>query len=199
MDCAKVGRLIADLRKEKGYTQQQLADKMNISGKTISKWECGQGCPDVSLLQELSLALGVNIENLLAGELESNKVDGGNMKRIKFYMCPDCGNILTATGEAEVSCCGRKLEAMIPQKSSEEHRIKVEKVDTEYYITFDHEMEKEHYLNFIAYVNYNSMHMVRLYPEQGKELRMPQLRGGRFYVGCSEHGVWVNERFSSLQ
>ena len=65
MDCNKVGNLIMTLRKEKGMTQKALADKMNLSDRTISKWERGIGCPDVSLLHELSDILGVNIENIL--------------------------------------------------------------------------------------------------------------------------------------
>lgn len=62
MDCSKVGNLIYTLRTEKGMTQKALANAMNISDRTISKWERGAGCPDVSLLRELSDILGVNIE-----------------------------------------------------------------------------------------------------------------------------------------
>lgn len=72
MDCSKVGNLIRALRNEKAMTQRQLADAMNISDKTISKWERGLGCPDVSLLPELSSLLGVDIEKILSGELNPN-------------------------------------------------------------------------------------------------------------------------------
>lgn len=190
MDNLKVGKLILNLRKEKGYTQKQLAEAMNISDKTISKWERGLGCPDVSLLHVLSDVLGVNIEQILLGELEPNEVDGGNMKKIKFYVCPSCGNIITSTGEADISCCGRKLSASVVKPSDEEHNITVDIIDDEFYITFDHEMTKEHYLNFIAYVSCDQVLLVKLYPEQGGELRMPRLRGGKFYFGCNKHGVW---------
>ena len=104
MDCNKVGILIFELRKEKKLTQKQLSDMMNISDKTISKWERGLGCPDVSLLRELSQIFNVHIEKILSGDLEPNNTGGGNMKKIKFYMCQDCGNVITATGEAEVAC-----------------------------------------------------------------------------------------------
>lgn len=191
MDYHKVGTLISSLRKEKGYTQKQLAQMIQVSDKAVSKWERGMGCPDVSLLGELSAALGVNVEKILTGQLDPNSEDGGNMKRIKFYICPDCGNILTATGEAEISCCGRKLAPQAPQKADEIHKIGVEEIDDESYITFEHEMTKEHYLSFVAYVNYNSIHLVRLYPEQSGEVRMPRMRGGKFYFGCSRDGVWV--------
>lgn len=193
MDCSKIGKLIFSLRKEQRLTQKQLADRINISDRTISKWERGLGCPDVSLLHELSDALNVNVEKILTGDLETNGADGGNMKRIKFYVCPTCGNILTATGEAEISCCGRKLNALLPKPSDEEHRLHVETVEDDYYITFSHEMEKSHYLNFIAYVSYDRFLFIRLYPEQGSEARLPKLTGGKFYFGCSRHGLWVQD------
>ena len=65
MDCAKVGRLIMQFRKEKGMTQQQVADLLGISNKTVSKWERGLGCPDVSLWDDLSTVLGADILKLI--------------------------------------------------------------------------------------------------------------------------------------
>lgn len=193
MDCSKVGKLISDLRKEQKMTQKQLADVLNISDKAISKWERGLGCPDVSLWQELSQIFGVNIEKILSGELEPNSKDGGNMKKVKFFVCPSCGNMITSTGEAEVSCCGRKLNALVPQPSDEKHHAHVEVVEEDYYITFSHEMSKEHYLNFVAYVSYDRILLVKLYPEQNAEVRFPKLPGGKLYFGCNQHGLWVNE------
>jgi DNA-binding XRE family transcriptional regulator/desulfoferrodoxin (superoxide reductase-like protein) len=192
MDCKMVGRLICGLRKEKGLTQKQLADAMNISDRTVSKWERGNGCPDVSLLGELSEALGVNIEKILLGNLEPNDTDGGNMKKIKFYVCPTCGNILTSTGEAEITCCGRKLHALIPKPSDDNHSISVESIEDDYYITFSHEMSKAHYINFLAYVTSDRILLIKLYPEQSGEVRFPKLYGGKIYFGCSQHGLWVH-------
>lgn len=193
MDCKKVGELIFGLRKEKGLTQKQLAETMNISDRTISKWERGLGCPDISLLRELSEVLEVNIEKILLGNLEPNDADGGNMKKIKFYLCPTCGNILTSTGEAEVSCCGRKLFALIPKPCDKEHCLTTETVETDYYITFSHEMKKTHYLNFIAYVTIDRVLLIKLYPEQSGEVRFPKMYDGKIYFGCNQHGLWVND------
>ncbi len=193
MDCKKVGKLIFELRKEKGLTQKQLADAMNISDKTISKWERGFGCPDVSLLHELSDVLGIHIEKILAGDLDPNNADGGNMKKIKFYVCPNCGNILTSTGEADISCCGRKLSALIAKPSDEEHHLNVEILENDYFITYNHEMSKDHFLNFIAYVMLDRILIVRLYPEQSAEVRLPKLSKGKLYFGCVKHGLWINE------
>ena len=190
MDCDKMGRLILSLRREKNMTQKQLADELMISDKTISKWERAQGCPDVSLLHRLSEVLGVNIEEILKGDLEANREDGGNMKRLKWYVCPTCGNLLTSTSDAVVSCCGRKLTAMEARQADEEHQLTIETVEDEFYITFSHEMKKEHFLHFIAYVCCDRVLLVKLYPEQGGEVRLPRIYGGKFYFGCSRHGLW---------
>ncbi len=192
MDCNKVGKLIFSLRKEKGLTQKQLADAMNISDKTISKWERGLGCPDVSLLHELSEILKINIEQILLGDLNPNDTDGGNMKKIQFYICPTCGNVITSTGEAEFSCCGRKLSAMAVKPSEEGHHLTVEVVEDDYYITFSHEMTKSHYISFIAYVASDRVLFIKLYPEQSGEVRFPRMYGGKIYFYCNQHGLWVN-------
>ena len=134
MDCTKVGKLIASLRKEKHMTQKALAEAMHLSDRTISKWERGLGCPDVTLLRSLSELLGVNVEQILAGDLSPNEKDGGNMKKIKFYACPQCGNVVWSTGEAELSCCGRKLAALEVQKADEGHEVEIEEVEDDYYI-----------------------------------------------------------------
>ena len=67
-------------------TQLQLAEILHISDKTVSKWERGQGCPDISLLVDLSRVLGVDMEKLLSGRLEANEDRGGNMKKLNLFM-----------------------------------------------------------------------------------------------------------------
>lgn len=190
MDCSKVGKLIARLRKEQGMTQRELADVLHLSDKTISKWECGMGCPDVTLLRELSAVLHVNLEQLLAGTLQTNELDGGNMKRIRFYICPDCGNILTATADAELSCCGRKLEQVHAQPCDAAHSINREQVEDEWYFTFAHPMTKQHYISFFAIVTCDRFILRKLYPEQSGELRLPMIRDGVYYFYCKEHGMF---------
>lgn len=68
MEQVKIGRFIAQMRKEKNLTQRQLADKLLISDKTVSKWECGKGLPEVSLMLPLCEELGINVNELLSGE-----------------------------------------------------------------------------------------------------------------------------------
>ena len=77
MDCVKIGRFIKECRKEKGITQVELADVLMISDKTVSKWETGNGLPDVSLMVPLTEILGVSVNELLAGE----RLDGDEYRK----------------------------------------------------------------------------------------------------------------------
>ena len=189
MDCIKTGMLIRKLRTEKGLTQKELADKMNISDKTVSKWERGCGCPDVSLLRELADLLDTGAENILSGALNENKERSGNMKKTKFYFCPDCKSIITSTGNTEAVCCGRKLLPLEASKAEGEHTIEITEVEDEYFITVPHPMTKDHYIAFVAFVSDNCCFTVRLYPEQDPEFRFPRVRNGRFFFYCTKDGL----------
>ena len=68
MDLEKIGRFIADCRKKKNLTQMQLAEKLNITDRAISKWECGKSLPDSSIMLELCDVLGISVNELLIGE-----------------------------------------------------------------------------------------------------------------------------------
>ena len=190
MDGRQMGALLSKLRRERGMTQGQTAELLHVSAQAVSKWERGQGCPDVSLLPSLAGIFGVSVERLLTGDLAPETADGGNMKRLKFYVCPDCGNILTATGGGEVHCCGRKLEPLTARPADGEHAVTVQEVEEDWYITFSHPMKKDHYFRFAAYVATERVLLVRLYPEQGGEFRIPQLRGGKLYLCCSRDGLF---------
>lgn len=64
----KVGKFIAQMREEKNLTQSELAHKLGVSNKAISKWECGRGLPEITMLIPLSEELGVSVKELLIGE-----------------------------------------------------------------------------------------------------------------------------------
>ena len=68
MDQIKIGRFIAERRKEKGLTQKELAERLSISDKTVSKWERGSGLPEVSLMMPLCLELGITVNELLSAK-----------------------------------------------------------------------------------------------------------------------------------
>lgn len=190
MDLSKTGKLLYYLRKEKRMTQKELADKLSISAKTVSKWECGNGFPDVTLVRELAEIFGVSSENILSGDLNQNSEVCGNMKRTKFYVCKECGSIITGMGEYEISCCGRKILPLESVKCDNEHCIDTEIIENDYYITFNHTMTKEHYISFVSYVRFDRVLTVKLYPEQNGEVRIPYMRGGRLYFYCNKHGLF---------
>ena len=189
MDPIKTGRLIRTIRAEKGLTQQQLAKRLHVGDKAVSKWERGAGCPDISLLPLLADTLGIGLESLLAGKLETNEITGGNMKHTQFYVCPDCGNIVTAAAGASLSCCGRPLAALEPQKAEEFHCLTIEPVENELFITSDHTMEKEHYIAFLALLRGDSILLRRLYPEWDLQVRIPAVHG-RLLWYCTRHGLF---------
>ena len=112
------------------------------------------------------------------------------MKRTKFYICEKCGNLMTSVGNAEIVCCGRKLSPLQAKKSDEFHKLNIENIEDEYYITYSHPMTKEHYISFVSYVRFDRVLTVKLYPEQGGELRFPQMRGGKMYYYCNMHGLF---------
>lgn len=114
------------------------------------------------------------------------------MRKLKFYVCPACGNVLTAMGEAELSCCGRRLAPLPAAPADAAHTPTVEPVETEYYLTYPHPMDKGHTLAFAAAVSYDRMVLVPLYPEQAPALRLPQLRRAQLYTYCTKHGLFVS-------
>ena len=88
MNQIKTGKFIAETRKAQGLTQKQLADILEISDKTVSKWECGKGLPEVSLMLPLCSALNITVNDLLSGERVSqieyiNKAEENMMNLIK--------------------------------------------------------------------------------------------------------------------
>ena len=109
MDNYVTGAVIRRLRERRKMTQEELAERIHVSGKAVSKWETGQGFPDISLLEPLSAALDISVIELLSGEDVRNSNRSSDMRRGRFYVCPVCGNVIRTVGEALVSCCGITL------------------------------------------------------------------------------------------
>lgn len=190
MNNQKTGELIRRLRKEKGYTQKQLAEHLHISPKTVSKWETAAGCPDISLIMQLAQVLNTTSEQLLQGVVEKQGNNGGNMKRIQFYQCELCGNVLSGTGEASISCCGRKLFPLSAKPMDEKHAVQIEALDDDFFVMISHEMSKAHYIRFVAWTSYDRVLLVRMYPEQNSELHINLPRRGELFVCCSKDGLF---------
>ena len=193
MDQIKTGLLIRKLRLDSGLTQKQLADKLSVSDKAVSKWECGNGSPGISLMSSLAEILSTDIQTLLTGEVNKNESEKGNMKKLKFYVCSECGNIITATSEAAVTCCGSRLAALEPKKAENEDMLKVEDIGGELFVSSDHEMKKEHYISFAAYVTDSSAMIFKQYPEWNLQFTLPLVRSGRLVWYCTKHGLFYQE------
>ena len=190
MNTYVTGTTIKNLREDRGLTQAELAEKLGVSSKTVSKWETAKGLPDISMLQPLAQALGISVIELMNGEQIINKNISANMLRCKFYVCPICGNVIHSMGSAVVSCCGVTLPALEADEADEEHPITIENVEDEHFITVSHPMTKQHFISFVAYVTSDRMQLVKFYPEGNAETRL-QLRGrGLLYYYCNRHGLF---------
>lgn len=112
------------------------------------------------------------------------------MKRTEFYVCPDCGNIVTAMSDVSVSCCGRKLKGIEAKKADEKEKLKVEIIDNDYFISSEHEMTKEHYISFVALLTGDTVMIRKQYPEWGLQVRIPCFAHGKLLWYCTEHGLF---------
>ena len=199
MDQYVTGAMVRRLREERGLTQQQLAERLNVSDKAVSRWETGRGYPDITLIQPLASALGVSVIELFAGEGVVNRNRAANMLRLAFYVCPICGNVIWSTGEAVVSCCGLTLPRLEAETADGEHGLSLEPVEDEFYVTARHEMSKTHCLSFIAAVGDDGCDVRKLYPEWDALARFR--RGGTryFYYYCNRHGLFKASVSALLQ
>ncbi|MBR3620988.1 MAG: helix-turn-helix domain-containing protein [Clostridia bacterium] len=194
MDKYVTGAVIRKLRESKKMTQEELAEKIFVSGKAVSKWETGQGFPDISLLEPLAQALGISVIELLSGEDIRNLNRSSNIAKCKFYVCPVCGNVIFTSGGAVVSCCGITLPPLETENADDGHIINKEISEDEYYITVNHPMTKEHYISFIAAVSDDGVQFVKLYPESNAEARFRINRTEKFYAYCNRHGLFMIKR-----
>ena len=181
---------IRALRERKALTQKQLAEKLCISDKTISKWETGKGLPDISLLEDLARALGVSLTELMTGDLQTNENRSANLRRMGFYVCPVCGNVITAVGKGSFSCCGIPLPVQEAQPEDNAHTITVEPVEDEICVTIAHPMTNSHYISFIAWVSNDRAELVKLYPEQDITVRFKKRGHGTVYAYCNRDGLF---------
>jgi len=190
MDHYVTGVTIRALREKHRMTQAELAEKLCVSDKTVSKWETGRGFPDVSLLEPLGKALHISVPELLCGQAVTNGNRASNMLKSRFYVCPVCGNVLFARGEAVICCCGIQLPALEAEEPDEAHSLKTGHAEDEICVSADHPMSKEHYLSFIAYMTPDDCEIRALYPEGGAETRFFFRGSGWLYAYCSHHGLF---------
>lgn len=191
MDCYITGATIKRLREKRNLTQNELADKLNVSSKTISKWENGRGYPDITLMDSISEILGVSVIELFSGKEIVNTNISANLLKTKFYICPICGNVITSLGESVISCCGITLPYLEPEVNDyDNHLINKEYVEDELYISINHEQTKNHYISFIASVTDSTIQIFKMFPEWNAECRIKRRNAKYIYVYCNHHGLF---------
>lgn len=184
------GEVIKGLREKNRMTQVELAEKIGVTDKAVSKWETGRGLPDITLVEPIAKALSISVGELFAGEQVINKNVVANMKRAKLYVCPICGNVIQATGDVALSCCGVTLPALEAEEPDEMHQIKLENVEDEYCVSVEHPMTKDHYISFLIYRTGDRIETVKLYPEGNAECRFFRRGRGEVYAYCNRHGLF---------
>ena len=184
------GAVIKELREKKKLTQVELAEKLCVSDKTVSKWETAKGYPDISLLEPIANILGVSITELITGNPINNVNVSANMLRCNFYVCPICGNVIHSIGEAVIHCHGISLSPCKPEETNENHMIFIEKVEDEYYIRIEHDMTKKHYISFIVALSSDKIQMIKLYPEGNAEARVKINGVKRILFYCNRDGLF---------
>ena len=183
MNAEKTGNLIRSLRIKKGLTQKELAQMICVTDKAVCKWEKGRGCPNITLISQLSKVLEVDIQSILRGKMYKNQKIGENMNHLKFYKCPTCGNLVTSIKSVELSCCGNKLSPVSAQTSSNpEYQPVIQEFDGQYSIKFNHPMTKSNYISQVIVVRYDQIMTVNLYAESEAIITIPQVRGIRLFV-----------------
>ena len=184
------GAVIKELREKSKMTQLQLADKLGVSDKTVSKWETGKGYPDITLLEPIAEAFRISVTELISGNTIKNANVSANMLRSKFYVCPVCGNVIHSMGEAAINCHGILLSPIEAEETDEQHMIFIERVEDEYYVRIDHDMTKEHFISFIASASSDNIQMVKLYPEGNAEARFKISGVKKIYFYCNRDGLF---------
>lgn len=184
------GGVIRQLREKQNLTQLQLAQKLAVSDKTVSKWETGRGLPDISLIEPLAKELRVSVPELLSGEQIENRNRSANLRRSSLYVCPLCGNIIHSTGSAPVCCCGISLPPLEPETPDEAHEVICERIENEFYVTSAHPMTKTHYISFAAYCTEDRFELVKLYPEGDMQAGFQNRGRGMLLWYCNRHGLF---------
>ena len=184
------GAVIKELREKNQLTQVELAEKLNVSDKTISKWETAKGYPDISLLEPIAKTFGISITELISGNAINNVNVSANVMRSKFYVCPVCGNSIHSMGEAVIQCHGIILAPCQAEETDENHKIFIERVEDEYYVRIEHDMTKQHYISFIAALSSDKLQMVKLYPEGNPEARVKMNGVKKIFFYCNRDGLF---------
>ncbi len=190
MNAFIIGSAIRQKREKMGLTQAELAEKIGVTDKAVSKWETGNGIPDIHIAKLIAEVFDVSVTEILDGDYITNKNQSGNLNKVNFYVCPVCGNIAYSVGEMYASCHGIKLS---PLKRENDENMSISQSDGELLIKIDSEMSKENYVSFVALQFADEIHFKKLYPEMSAQARFPYRRRGTVYCYHNKLGLFCRK------
>lgn len=122
-------------------------------------------------------------------------------KELVIKKCKKCGALVKVIedcncGGCGIVCCDEPMEKLVPNSvdaAFEKHVPTYEKMDDGIFVTVNHVMEKEHFIEWIALVSENKEYFVTLYPEQNAQSHLPYIPGSKLYAYCNKHGLWETE------
>ena len=135
--------------------------------------------------------MNVKLKNMMDKEYDDEK-----NATLKLKKCLICGRVVEVTNDEPVMCCGQEMVDVIPNSTDaavEKHIPNYEKVEDEIFVTVNHVMEKDHYIEWLELVTDTEKIKVELYPEQEASARFPYVPGSKIYAYCNKHGLWVKE------
>ncbi len=142
------------------------------------------------MLEPIAAVFGISVAELMSGNAICNRNVASNMLKSLFYVCPVCGNVIHSTGDLSVCCHGVQLMPEPAEEADDNHRILLERVEDEYYVSVEHDMTKSHFISFVAALSSEGIQMIKLYPEGAPAARV-KIRGvKKIYCYCNRDGLF---------
>ena len=111
------------------------------------------------------------------------------MKKSNYFVCDLCNNIVLATGDMSISCCGRKLDRLEAKKATAENQLLITEIDNEWFISSEQPMPKNHYISFIAFATGDQVRIMKQYPEWNLQTRIPKVKHGKLLWYDTQFGL----------
>lgn len=115
------------------------------------------------------------------------------MRKIKFYTCEECGDVVVSLDGKNISCDGKDLVYQEPKEAVGENKLNIERVVNELFISSNHPVDKNDFINFVAYVRIDTMMVKRHYPEWDLDFRFPYLGPGKIIFNSTSKGLFFQK------
>lgn len=187
MNAKETGRKIFELRKSLKYTQEEFGNSLGVNYRTVSKWERGDGLPDIGVLELISKLYGLDMAYLLSEEKVFNKCASA-VKRLKVFVCEECDNVVVSLNDADIICHGKHMKKL---KFIESEDIEIIRTNNELFVKLNGNMSKDDYVSFVLFILNDTYLLKKLYPEGGSEIVFPYLGKGNIVWYRVTKGAFV--------